>query len=250
MADLNEETTVDNTTPVEETVASPAKPIDPSLEGIQLFYAKNKNLVNYAGGGLLVLIAAIVYFKFMYLPEQEKAAENELFWAESYFEKDSFNLALKGGNNVFAADGQKPMMGFEQIADEYSLTKQGNLAAYYAGICNLRTGKFEQAIEWLSKYSGSDEIVAPIAIGATGDAHLELKHYDEAYKFYMKASETSNNTFTTPIYLKKAALALEIKGSSDEAIAVLERIRTEFPRSSEAADVTKDIARLQALAGK
>ena len=50
--------------------------------------------------------------------------------------------------------------------------------------------------------------------------------------------------------MKKAALALEIKGSSDEAIAVLERIRTEFPRSSEAADVTKDIARLQALAGK
>lgn len=250
MADLNEETTVDNTTPVEETVASPAKPIDPSLEGIQLFYAKNKNLVNYVGGGLLVLIAAIVYFKFMYLPEQEKAAENELFWAESFFEKDSFNLALKGGNNVFSVDGQKPMMGFEQIADEFSLTKQGNLATYYAGICYLRTGKFEQAIEWLSKYSGNDEILAPIAIGAIGDAHLELKHYDDAYKFYMKASETSNNSFTTPLFLKKAALALEVKGSNTEAVEVLERIRTEHPRSNEATDISKEIERLNALAGK
>ncbi len=250
MADLNEETTVDNTTPVEEAVAATPKAIDPSLEGVQLFYAKNKNMVNYLGGGLLLVIAAFVYFKFMYLPEQEKAAENEMFWAESFFEKDSFNLALKGGNTVFSVDGQKPMMGFEQIADEYGLTKQGNLAKYYAGICYLRTGKFEQAIEWLEKYSANDEILAPIAIGAMGDAHLELGHNDDAYKYYVKASEVSENSFTTPYYLKKAVLALELKGSYDQAVEILERIRTEYSRSTEAQEISKDIARLQTLAGK
>lgn len=249
MADVNEETTVENTSPVEEKTSS-AKPIDPSLEGFQLFYETNKKMITYVGGGLLVLVAAIVYFKFMYLPEQEKEAANEMFWAESYFEKDSFALALRGGNLVFSVDGQKPMLGFEAIADQYSMTKQGNLANFYAGICHLKTGHFEQAIEWLSKYSGSDEIVAPLATGAIGDAHMELKHYDDAYKFYMTASDVSDNNFTTPYFLKKAALAAELKSDYNQSVELLERIRTEFSRSTEAQDISKEIARLQTLAGK
>src|ERR1044072_1152845 len=148
MADLKEEPTVDNNTesnPVEETVEKKKKPIDPSLEGLQLYYEKNKKMVQYVGGGLLLLIGAICFFKLYYIPEQEKEAVNEIFWAETLFQKDSFNMALKGGAMVMAADGQKQMKGFEQIADEYSMTRVGNLANYYAGICYLRTGKFEQA---------------------------------------------------------------------------------------------------------
>jgi tetratricopeptide (TPR) repeat protein len=249
MADLNEETTVENTTPEEVTVESKSQSIDPSLEGIQLFYAKNKKMITYVGGGLIVLIAAVVYFKLFYLPEQENEAANEMFWAESAFEKDSFNLALKGGAMVMAVDGQKPMLGFEQLADQYSMTKQGNLANYYAGICLMRTGKFEQAIESLSKYDGNDDVVAPIAIGAIGDCHMELNHMDDALKYYMNASEKSNNDFTTPYFLKKAAFVLESKKSYAEAADVYERIRKEFPRSGEAQEAAKNVARLQTLAG-
>src|SRR5436190_15668912 len=104
MADLKEETTIDNSQ-VEETVEQKKRSIDPSLEGIQLYYEKNKKLITYVGGGLLVLIAAVVYFKLFYLPEQEKEASNEIFWAESFFEKDSFDIALKGGPMVISADG-------------------------------------------------------------------------------------------------------------------------------------------------
>jgi len=245
MADLKEETTVDNTNPVEETVET-KKPIDPSMEGIQLYYEKNKKVITYVGGGLAILIAALVYFKLFYLPEQESAAANEIFWAEQYFQKDSFATALRGGVMVMSADGQKPMMGFEQVADEYNLTKSGNLANYYAGICYLRTGQFEKAIEFLDKYDGNDELVAPIAVGAIGDAHMELNHVDDAIKFYAKASEKSTNAFTTPYFLKKAAFACELKGDKQEAMEYYERIRKEFPRSSEAQSAEKDIARLKA----
>ena len=48
--------------------------------------------------------------------------------AEIYFEKDSFNLALNGDLNS---------AGFIDIADDYSSTKTGKLANYYAGICYL-----------------------------------------------------------------------------------------------------------------
>lgn len=250
MADeLKEETTVDNTevNQVEETVEETKKPIDPSLEGIQLFYEKNKKMVTYVGGGLLLIIGAFCFFKFYYMPAQEEEAANEIFWAQNYFEKDSFNIALKGGKMVMAPQGQKQMMGFEQIASDYSMTKSGSLANYCAGICLLRTGKYEQAIEFLSKYDGNDEMIAPIAIGAIGDCNMELNRIDEAINYYLKAAEKKHNSFTTPFYLKKAGFAYEQKNNYSEALNVYERIKTEYNKSNEGKEIEKDIAKVKAL---
>jgi tetratricopeptide (TPR) repeat protein len=246
MANLNEETTVESTEQVEETVET-KKPIDPSLEGIQLFYEKNKKMITYVGGGLALIIAAFSFFKFYYLPEQEAEAANEIFWAETFFEKDSFNLALKGGVTVMATEGQKQMMGFEQIAEDYSITKSGNLANYYAGICYLRTGKFDQAISFLEKYNGSDVIVAPIAIGAIGDCNLELNRVDEAISYYLKAADKSKNNFTTPFYLKKLGFAYELKSNYPEALAAYERIQKEFATSEEGKVIEREIAKVKVL---
>jgi tetratricopeptide (TPR) repeat protein len=251
MADLKDETTVDNievNDTIEYTVEEANdKAIDPSLEGIQLFYEKNKKMITYVGGGLVVLIAAVLYYKMMYLPEKENEASNEIFWAQNYFEVDSFNIALKGGVTVMSPDGQKQIMGFEQIADEYSMTKSGSLANYCAGICYLRTGKFDQAIEFLQKYSGDDEMIAPIAVGAIGDANMELNKVDEAIKFYLKAAEKSNNNFTTPFYLKKAGFAYEQKSNFSEALALYERIQKEYGKSNEGKEIERDIAKVKAL---
>ncbi len=247
MADLKEETTVENNEINQAETAGPKKAIDPSLEGVQLFYEKNKKMITYVGGGLALIIAALCYYKLYYMPEREKEAANEIFWAENYFERDSFNLALKGGMNVMAAEGIKPMLGFEQIAAEYDMTKAGSLANYYAGICLLRTGKYDQAIEYLEKYDGSDDVVAPISIGAIGDCHLELNHPEDAVKYYLKASEKSHNNFTTPYYLKKAAFVYEQKGDYAKALEVCERISKEFPTTSFGKEMERDIARLKAL---
>ena len=248
MADLNEETTVEtNDNSVEETVVETRKAIDPNLQGIQLYFEQNKKMITYVGGGLALIIGVFLFFKLYYLPEQETEAVNEIFWAENLFEKDSFNLAVKGGLMVMSADGQKQMKGFEQVAEEYSMTKTGNLANYYAGVCYMRTGKFEQAIEFLSKYSGNDETIAPIAIGAIGDCNMELNKVDEAIKYYSKAADKSINNFTTPYFLKKSGMANETKGNFSEALQNYERIQKEYPRSTEGLEVEKDIAKVKAL---
>ena len=58
MADLKEETTLDNSeeNQVEETVEPKRKAIDPSLEGIQLFYEMNKKMITYVGGAVVVIL--------------------------------------------------------------------------------------------------------------------------------------------------------------------------------------------------
>ncbi|MBK6983597.1 MAG: tetratricopeptide repeat protein [Bacteroidetes bacterium] len=165
--------------------------------GLEVFYEKNKKAVTYGGGAILAIVVLFSFYKFYWLPGQEKEANNEAFFAQTYFEKDSFLVALNGGLNVQTADGPKTMMGFNEIADNFGATKTGNLANYYAGICLLRTGKFAEAIEALEKFKGKDEMVAPVATGAIGDANMELNNIDEAIKFYLKAAEQSNNDFTT-----------------------------------------------------
>jgi len=220
---------------------------DMDFAGLEIFYEKNKKAITYGGGALLAIIALFGFYKFYWLPGQEKEASNEAFFAQNYFEKDSFNVALNGGVNVQSADGPKTMMGFKDIADNYGSTKVGNLSNYYAGICLLRTGKFEEAIESLEAFDGSDEVLAPVAIGAIGDANMELNRVDEAIKFYLKAADKANNAFSTPIYLKKAAFAYEQKANYTEALATYERLKNEFAKSSDAREVDKYIARVKAL---
>ena len=215
--------------------------------GLEVFYEKNKKAITYGGGAILAIVALFSFYKFYWLPGQQKEANNEAFFAQTYFEKDSFLVALNGGLNVQTADGPKTMMGFKDIADNYSATKTGKLANYYAGICLLRTGKFEEAIEYLEKFDGHDEMLAPVAIGAIGDANMELNKVDEAIKFYLKAAEKSNNSFTTPLYLKKAAFAYEQKANYTEALATYERLKNEYSKSTEAREVDKYIARVKTL---
>ena len=108
-----------------------------------------------------------------------------MFMAEKYFEKDSLNKAING-------DGNYP--GFKSIIEDYSGTKSANLSHYYLGICYLKRGQFQNAIDELKKFSSDDEIVGPMAKGAIGDAYVELKNYDNAVNSYIDASELKRIT--------------------------------------------------------
>lgn len=213
-------------------------------EWFQWYYEKNKQLINYAGGGLLLIIGLIVGYKYYWLPTKELEAADEIFYAQSLFERDSFNLALKGGPMVRYSQGTKPMMGFEKIYEEYSYTKTGTLAAFYAGVCYMRLSKYEDAIKYFEKYDLNDEMLQPLAYGNIGDAYMELNKPEEGLRYYLKAANEKINNFTTPLFLKKAALSSEYQKKYKEALELYERIKKEFPASNEARDIDKYIARV------
>ncbi len=234
----------------EITEKKPAAPLD--VEGqfdrMELFFHDYKKQLGIAGAILVAVVGIIVAYKMWYVPTKDAEAQSELFYAEQYFEKDSFNIAIHGGKTVKLADGtDKTIMGLEEIADQYGLTPSGNLAHYYLGISYLRTGKFQEAIDQLEKFSTDDVILNSVAIGAMGDANMELNKADEAVKYYLKAADKNANTFTSPIYLKKAATAQETKGNYADAVKIYERIQKEYSRSTEARDIEKFITRAKIL---
>lgn len=205
---------------------------------VEVFYNNNKKAINYALIAIVALIAIYFSINQFYLKPLEDEAQTEIFRAQQYFEKDSFALALKGNDNF---------KGFETIADEYGLTKAGNLANYYAGICNLRLGNFDEAIDYLKDFETSNTILNILKNGALGDAYVEKGDLSKGADYYVKAAKIHGNKTTSPIYLKKAGIVFEELKEYDDAIEVYEIIKKEYVESSEAGDIDKYIARAQAL---
>jgi tetratricopeptide (TPR) repeat protein len=166
----------------------------------------------------------------------EKEAQADMFMAELYFQKDSFNLALDG-------DGQ--YLGFLDIADEYSSTKAGALANYYAGLAYLNTGDFENAIEYLGDFSSDDIVLSALALGCIGDAYMELADTDNALSYYEDAAEKNINEFTTPRYMLKQAMIHEANGDVADALALYKGIEADYKASREGNGIEKYIARAE-----
>ena len=210
--------------------------VEETLSKAELFIEMHQKNIAIALGAIIVVVGGFLGYKNFYAAPREKQAQAQIFGAQQYFEKDSFKLALKG-------DGNNP--GFLTVIDEFGSTKAGNLAHYYAGICYLKTGQFQKAIDNLESFSASDEFVAPIAIGAIGDCYLELGKTDQAIEYYVKASKKSINDMTTPLYLMKAGLASEVKGDYKGALEFYTSIKETYKKSQQATEIDKYIARAE-----
>ena len=144
------------------------------LHKAELFVQKNKQALLYAGGGLVAVVG--LYFgaqEFVFKPMEEEA-QSALYKAQNLFGADSVKAAL---------DGRGEALGFLDIADEYSWTKAGNLAHYYAGLCYLDLAQPAEAIEELDQFSSHDGVLDITTLGSIGDAFVELKQNEEAVEY-------------------------------------------------------------------
>jgi tetratricopeptide (TPR) repeat protein len=194
-----------------------------------------KNLIRIVGV-IVGVIALVIGFQNLYIEPLEKEAQTDMYMAELYFQKDSFNLALNG-------DGQ--YLGFVDVADEYSWTKVGKLANYYAGLCYLHLGEYESAIEYLEDFSSDDVVLSTLALGCIGDAYMELGDTDNSLNSYEDAAYNSDNEFTKPIYMLKQAMIHEQNGDYDDALVIYNDIKLNFKTSREAYGIERYISRAE-----
>ncbi len=190
------------------------------------------------GLGVIVLLVGLGWLGKLYFNKRNNEAQSQMFQAERYLEKDSLKLALNGDGNY---------LGFLDIARDYKFTNSGNLARYSAGICYLHLGNYKEAIEFLNKYSKKDKLIGSLAIGATGDAYVELGDLEKGVSKYIEAADFARNSFNTPLFLMKAGELYELKGKFPEALKLYERIENQYPESTEGTTIEKYIARVKLL---
>jgi len=207
----------------------------------QHFMEKNRTAV-IAGGGILVVgLLATLYFSGAFSGSNDEA-NAQMYRAARYFEQDSIAKSIKG-------DAQNP--GFETIADEFGGSKAGNLAQYYAGVANLKQGNADAGIEHLESFSKGENMLSVSAYLALGFAAEDKGDAGKAAGYFEKAASCVDaNEHTTPFALMQAARAYEAQKEYSDALSIYQRIKKDFPASTEAARIGKYIARAQALAGK
>jgi len=210
--------------------------VENALSKTEHYIEENQKSLTIIVFAIIIIVGGYLGYKRLLVSPKENEAQSQMWMAEKYFERDSFNLALNGDGNY---------LGFLDIIEEYSITQSANLANYYAGLSYLHLGQFEEAIEYLKKFDAKDQMISPIAYGAIADAYIELNNTDEAEVFYKKAINISENNFTTPIYLMKLGMLYEQQGDFKNALENYKRIEKDYPTSAEGRQVSKYIARVE-----
>lgn len=211
--------------------------VESALTRSEQFLEANQKLIGIIIGTIVVVTVGYLGMNKFYLEPRSTEAQEQMFMAQNYFEKDSFNLALNG-------DGNNP--GFLDIIDDFGSTDAGNLAKYYAGVSYLQLGQFDNALEYLKKFSTDDLLLGPVSVGAQGDAQLELGKTDKAISLYTEAYKMNDNDLTTPLYMLKAGELLESSNKAADALKLYETIKQKFPESNEGRNIDKYIARAKA----
>lgn len=210
--------------------------VETALTKTEQLIEENQKSLTIAISVIVLIVAGYLAYTKLYIQPREKDAQGQMFMAEQYFEKDSFNLAINGDGNY---------LGFLDIIDDYGRTKAGNLANYYIGISYLRLGQYEDAVSYLNDFDTDDMLLLPVAEGAKGDAYVELGENDKALSAYKKAYDASDNDFTTPIYMMKAADLMESSGDLNGALDLYKTIKEKYPTSNEGRNADKYIARVE-----
>ncbi|MCK4748335.1 MAG: tetratricopeptide repeat protein [Bacteroidales bacterium] len=219
------------------------KQTDKGLEGIEQaltrseqFIEDNQKVLTYVLGGLIVVLLVIIGGNRYYLKPLNEEASSEMFYAERFFEIDSFNLAL---------NGYATYPGFLNIMDDYGITRSAKMARYYAGVCYHQLGDHNEALRYLGKFKTDDLLVGAAKFSTMGDAYVELGELEKAASTYKSGIEKYKNNYSSPIMLKKLGIVFEELGDLDQALEVYRSIESYYPESQEGREIKKYIGRVE-----
>ena len=175
--------------------------------------ADNKKVILIAVGVILVVAAFVLSYLFIYKnPHVEKAFE-------------AYNgIETQALNDSVAAEQ------YMEVANTYGGDAAGKLAALSAGEALYNQGRYEEAAQYLKKFSSSDDVLEANALVLTGDCYVNLENYDEAINYYQKAVRKANgNPQIVPRVLLKEANVYDAQGNFGKALDCYQQIKNNFP---------------------
>ncbi|WP_443633672.1 tetratricopeptide repeat protein [Candidatus Marifrigoribacter sp. Uisw_064] len=230
----------------DSTTAEVFNTLDESANKTEAWVEKNqKAILIFVGIVSIGVLGYLGYQQFIQEPKEVEAV-NDMYQAQQYYEqalsastKDSlYNLSLNGGEGKY---------GFLDIIENYGGTNAANLSNYYAGIAYLNTGKYQEAISHLDTFKSDDDMLAPIAKGAIGDAFAQLEQNEQALKYYEIAAALKDNNVTTPRFLLKAGIIAMNLGKTDIALNHFKTITEKYPKSLENTKATLYEGKVEAM---
>ena len=136
---------------------------------------------------------------------------------------------------------------FSGVAQNYSRTRPGQAARYYAALCLERLGRNDEAQKQLRELeSSSDDEMASLARFQLAEIYQKTGKGDDAVKLYRQLADKPTVLVPKPIVL--LALADYVgKSNPQEAMKLYDQIKKDFPDSAASDEADK---RLEILSGK
>ena len=212
----------------QSTTAEVFDTLDQSASSTEKIVAKYQNYII----GLVLLVVVVVLgflgYSSLILDPKSEEANNELFTAQNYFGQALIDTENSDSLFTLSLNGADGKYGFLDII-ETILYNAANLATYSAGMAYFQLNDFENAIKFLGDFDSDDEILMALALGGIGDSFAELDQLEEALDFYESAFSVSENNFTSPKFLFKAANVASYLNNKNKASDYYSIIKKDYP---------------------
>lgn len=183
----------------------------------------------------LVVIGVLCYIYLYKQPAVQKANE-------AIGEAD--RIAMFEGNDSTA------LAAYEAVANDYGFDA-GNRAKLEAAILLYQQGEYQKALDYVSKYDNTDNVVAPLALALKGDCLVNLDRNADAIKAFKKAISTADkNPQLVPYFLQKLATVYSAEGKYKDAVEAYKEIEKEYPFYAQRAAIEGLRIQAESLSGK
>lgn len=183
----------------------------------------------------LIVIGVLCY---IYLYKQPAVAKAN----EAIGEAD--RIAMFEGNDSTA------LAAYEEVANNYGFDA-GNRAKLEAAIMLYQQGEYQKALDYVSKYDNTDDVIAPMALGLKGDCLVNLDRNADAIKAFKKAiSLSDNNPQLVPYFLQKLATIYSAEGKYSDAVEAYKEIESKYPYYAQRAAIEGLRIQAESLSGK
>ena len=191
-----------------------APEVEQQVTKTEAFFDKNKKTIIGAMVAIIAVVVCAILLNNYYFEPRANEASTELAKSQELFDQQQYDKALTG---------------FQKVANDYSSTDAGNLAQLYIGLCQANLGKWQEAVNALESYSGSDDqMISPAAEGALGNAYANLKQLDKAVEHLKKAAKMADNNSLSPTFLIQAGDILESQGKKKEALELYQEVKEKY----------------------
>lgn len=203
------------------------------------FYYENKKYVSYGFIALVGLILGVYFFMNNRRGNNEKAA-TELGKVFSIYDAgandpNQYKAAINGSP-------ERNIMGLKAIVDNFGGSEAGEMARFYLANAYLNTGQYDDAIKQYENFSGASELLKASAHAGMAVALEGKKDYNRAAVEYEKAGSLGSGSSVAPEYLNGAARCYGYAGEKEKAIALLKRLKKEYPTSTYAKEADRYIS--------
>lgn len=189
------------------------------------------------GGAVLLVVLAIVGWKF-YSQRQTLKASAAFDEALKVFHarirgvnepQDPGEVTYVDERNKYEDAAKK----FGEVAGNYSRTRPGRVARYYAGLCYASLARYDDAQKWLAAAEGGDEELTALARFARAQVAERAGKGEEAVSLYKQLMDKPAAMVAKPLVMLTLADYYR-KSNPAEAQKLYLQIRAEFPNSDAA----------------